>query len=216
MSVDIEGHQLSLTNLDKPLWPAFKNQRALTKRDLLTYLTKVSPFLLGHLRDRPLTLTRYPNGIAGKHFYQKHINDAVPEYVQTVSLAEHGGVFRDYIVCNNLATLLWLGQLADIDLHTWFSRVVGGPDLNEKSVNKKDTANRFAGFPDFIILDIDPYIYSGQEGKGAEPELNKEAFEKTCAAPLVERNFGQSQAEILCKNLRPDRSAYSGTDSPAV
>jgi bifunctional non-homologous end joining protein LigD len=184
MSVDIEGHQFSLTNLDKALWPALKNQRVLTKRDLLTYLTKVSPFLLGHLRDRPLTLTRYPNGIAGKHFYQKHINDAVPEYVQTVSLAEHGGVFRDYIVCNNLGTLLWLGQLADIDLHTWFSRIVGGPDLNDKPVNKKDTADLFAGFPDFIILDIDPYIYSGQEGKGTEPELNKDAFEKTCAAAL--------------------------------
>jgi bifunctional non-homologous end joining protein LigD len=164
--LEVEGQKVSLTNLDKAIWPATKGSRALTKRDLITYLIKVAPYLLPHLKDRPLSLSRFPNGIYGQHFFQKHYKP-VPEY----------------LLCNNLATLLWLGQIADIELHSWFSRVVPGDDFKVKIKGKKDP-DYYANYPDFLIFDIDPYIYSGKEAAGEEPELNRTAFNKTCQVAL--------------------------------
>ncbi len=175
--IEVEGQRVLLSNLDKELWPAFGKSRALTKRDLITYLALVSPYLLPHLRDRPLTLSRYPAGIYGEHFFQKHYQP-VPGFVETVPLSSHDTPAREYLVCNNLATLLWLGQIADIELHTWFSRVKPGPDF--RAIASAQEADFCAGYPDFIVFDIDPYIYSGKEATGAEPELNRAAFSKTC------------------------------------
>jgi bifunctional non-homologous end joining protein LigD len=146
------------------------------------YLARVSPWLMPHLRDRPLTLSRYPDGIHGEHFFQKHYQP-VPAFVETVDISSHDTPSRKYLVCNNLATLLWLGQIADIELHTWFSRVKPGPDFKVEA-KKTGGADFYANYPDFIIFDIDPYIYSGKEAKGAEPELNRAAFEKTCRTAL--------------------------------
>ena len=182
LTLDISSHRLKVTNLDKPIWPATKGQRALTKRDLIAYLAKVSPYVLPHLKDRPLTLSRYPHGIGGQHFWQKHYKP-VPEFVETVPLSSHDAGTQPYVLCNNLPTLLWLGQIADIELHTWFSRVVGGPDFKAK-VGKKAGPDDYADYPDYIIFDIDPYIYSGKEKKGEEPDLNRAAFEKTCEIVL--------------------------------
>jgi bifunctional non-homologous end joining protein LigD len=179
-TVRVEGQKLSLTNLDKELWPKTDKSRALTKRDLITYLARVSPWLLPHLKDRPLSLSRYPDGIYGEHFFQKHY-EPVPAFVETVLLASHDTPARKYIICNNLATLLWLGQIADIELHTWFSRVTPGPDMK---VNHGKEAEYYAGYPDFIVFDVDPYIYSGKEKAGAEPELNPAAFRRTCEIAL--------------------------------
>ena len=83
--LEVAGVELAVTNLDKVLWPETAEQRALTKRDLLHYLATVSPWLLPHLRDRPLTLTRYPNGIEGGSFYQKHY-DRPPPFVETITV----------------------------------------------------------------------------------------------------------------------------------
>jgi bifunctional non-homologous end joining protein LigD len=179
------GEKVSLTNLDKPLWPDWEGRRPLTKRDLLTYFTRVSPVLLPHMRDRPITLTRYPNGINDPHFYQKHFEFKIPGYVDTCMV--WSGQYQEdqeYILCNNLPTLLWLGQLADIELHTWYSRVAPEPDgydLHEYTGGGEEAfdASRL-NYPDFIVFDLDPYIYSGEEKKGAEPELNRQAFLKTC------------------------------------
>ena len=184
-----EGHKIPVTNLDKELWPALDGRRALTKRDLLVYLAKISPYLLPHMRDRPLTLTRYPNGIYGGHFYQKRFESKVPEFVQTVRLYSQdnkGDV--EYIICNNLPTLLWLGQLADIELHTWYSRVNPEPDGHHLPTtftgSRRKIDQSLLNHPDFIVFDLDPYIYSGKEKKGAEPELNRKAFLKTCDVAL--------------------------------
>ncbi len=187
--LQVEGRKVSVTNLSKPLWPALGKQRALTKRDLLLYLTTVSPYLLPHLRDRPLTLTRYPNGIAGGHFYQKHVASPIPEFVETVRLfSSHNEGDGEYILCNNLATLLWLGQLADLELHPWYSRVGPEPDGHHLAAtftgSKRNIERSLLNYPDFIVFDLDPYIYSGRETKGAEPELNRKAFKKTCEAAL--------------------------------
>jgi bifunctional non-homologous end joining protein LigD len=187
--LNVEGHKISLTNLDKPLWPEFEGRRPLTKRDLLTYFAKAAPFLLPHMRDRPITLTRYPNGITAQHFYQKHWESKLPEFVDTVSLySEHNDADGEYLLCNNLPTLLWLGQLADIELHTWYSRVGPEPDahsLPETYAGSEERIDRSRlNYPDFIVFDLDPYIYSGKEAKGAEPELNRKAFLKTCDVAL--------------------------------
>ena len=176
ITLDIEGNKISLSNLDKPLWPEQDGQRAIAKLDLLLYLTRVSPLLLPHLKDRPLSLNRFPNGINGQHFFQKHF-DPVPSFVDKVTLSAQGMPDREYLLCNNLSTLVWLGQIADIELHTWFSRTAGGPDLPAKIGKNPDN---IVNYPDFIIFDIDPYIYSGEEKGGQEPELNRKAFRKTC------------------------------------
>jgi bifunctional non-homologous end joining protein LigD len=183
-SLRVEGYDLNISNPDKLLWPAFGSQPGLTKRDLLTYLTLISPYMLPHLKDRPVTLTRYPNGITGQHFYQKHIDTTLPEFVKTVSLSEHSAMSRDYFVCNNLATLLWLGQLGNIDIHSWFSRIVPDSSMLKADLASENKPDYYSNFPDFIIFDIDPYMYSGKEEKGAEPELNLAAFKQTCRVAL--------------------------------
>ena len=185
----VGGQKIPLTNLDKELWPACEGQRGLTKRDLLLYLARVSPYLLPHMRDRPITLTRYPNGILGAHFYQKHWETKLPEFVDTVSLwSDQNEGDGDYLICNNLPTLLWLGQLADIELHTWYSRVNSEPDGHHLPATFAGAAENIErsllNYPDFIVFDLDPYIYSGQEAKGAEPELSRKAFRKTCDVAL--------------------------------
>jgi bifunctional non-homologous end joining protein LigD len=109
----------------------------------------------------------------------------VPEFVQTVRLYSQDNAHDvDYMICNNLPTLMWLGQLADIELHTWYSRVNPDPDGYDLpqtfagSVENIDAS--LLNYPDFMVFDLDPYIYSGQEKKGAEPELNRKAYLKTC------------------------------------
>ena len=177
-------YKISVTNLDKELWNAEGKNRALTKRDYLVYLARVAPHLLPHLRDRPLTLVRYPNGITKSHFYQKHIADKPPEYVDLVPLySSHNDGDQEYVLCNNLATLLWLGQLADLELHTWYARTSPEPDGRHLSDtftgSREQIESSLLNYPDFIVIDLDPYIYSGKEKPGEEPELNKRAFAKT-------------------------------------
>jgi bifunctional non-homologous end joining protein LigD len=177
--------KVALSNLDKPLWPQWEKRRPLTKRDLLAYFARVSPYLLPHLHGRPITLTRYPNGIDAKHFYQKHWEGKLPPFVEPVTVwSEQFQKDQEYLLCNNLPTLLWLGQLADIELHTWYSRVDRAPDgkrLPDYTGGGEEKFDRSRlNFPDFIVFDLDPYIYSGEEKHGAEPELNRKAFLKTC------------------------------------
>ena len=179
--VQVEGHRVSLSNLDKGLWPEIGKVRAFTKRDLIIYLARVSPWLLPHLKDRPLTLSRYPDGISGEHFFQKHYQP-VPAYVETVKLSSHDTPTRKYLLCNNLATLLWLGQIADMELHTWLSRIKPGPDFKVDAATGEP--DFYANYPDFLVFDVDPYIYSGKEAPGDEPELNRTAFKKTCQISL--------------------------------
>ena len=166
-SIALGEHQIRLTHLDRVYWPADAalKQPALTKRDLLRYFAQVSPFILPHLAERPLTMIRMPDGIRGQRFFQKHWEQERPAFVETISvLAAHKGERHDYLLCNNLPTLLWLAQCGTLEFHVWHSRAKPGGDALEH--------------PDYIVFDIDPYIYSGKEAPGAEPELNRVAFEK--------------------------------------
>src|SRR5688572_33377656 len=86
----VEGHDLAVSNLDKALWPGAGSRKPLTKRHLLRYLARVSPWMLPHLADRPLFVTRFPGGIGGKSFYQKHWED-LPAFARPVSIySSHG------------------------------------------------------------------------------------------------------------------------------
>jgi bifunctional non-homologous end joining protein LigD len=176
--------QIKLTHLDRVYWPADRDldQPALTKRDLLRYLARVSRFMLPHLADRPLTMIRMPEGIDGQRFFQKHWDQARPEFVRTITVfSETKDEKHDYLLCNDLATLLWLAQSGTLEFHVWHSRSRPGPDTKagtDFSSSLEAMERSVLNYPDYLVFDIDPYIYSGKEAKGAEPELNVKAFEK--------------------------------------
>ncbi len=185
----VDGHEIGVTNLNKVFWPEHDGQRALTKRDLLVYYARVAPYLLRHSRDRPLTLVRFPNGIHGGSFYQKHYEQPLPEFVETVWLwSDHNKGDGEYLMINNLATLMWLGQIADLELHTWYSRVDttrDGTSLQTTFAGSMENMEHSAlNYPDFVVFDLDPYLYSGKEKRGEEPELHAAGFEATCQVAL--------------------------------
>jgi bifunctional non-homologous end joining protein LigD len=129
MTVLTEGRRLKLTNWDKVLFPA----TGFTKGDLITYYARVAPAVLPHLRDRPLTLKRYPNGVDAPYFYEKQSPSHRPEWVATVRI---GSV--EYTLAQDRPTLVWLANLADIELHTSLA-LAGAPER-----------------PTMLVFDLDP------------------------------------------------------------
>jgi bifunctional non-homologous end joining protein LigD len=136
-SLELGGRTLTLSNRDKVLWP----QDGYTKGDLVAYYRTMAPYLLPHLAQRPLTLQRYPDGVAGQSFYEKNASRNLPAWIPTIEVksefGRHGSV--RFILCNDEATLVYVANLAAIVLHVWTSRV---PEL--------DT-------PEFLFFDLDPH-----------------------------------------------------------
>jgi bifunctional non-homologous end joining protein LigD len=185
LTLAVGSHTIKLTHLDRVYWPADPalKQPALTKRDLLRYLAQVSPYMLPHLADRPLTMIRMPDGIGGQRFYQKHWAQTKPEFAETIVVfSDHKDESHEYLLCNNLPTLLWLAQSGTLEFHVWHSRARLGADSPVKSTDYASSLATLGGsilnYPDYVVFDIDPYIYSGNEKAGDEPELNNVAFEK--------------------------------------
>ena len=183
LDLQVGSARIRLTNLDREYWPGGARGRppAITKRDLLRYLTRASPHLLTHLRNRPLTMIRMPEGIGGERFFQKHWHQERPAFVETVRVFSGSkDEQQDYLLANNLPTLLWLGQVGTLEFHVWHSRAEVGPDAKNKrtdySRSLEALESSVLNYPDYLVFDIDPYIYSGKEPKGAEPELNKKGF----------------------------------------
>src|ERR1700756_3698399 len=117
--IEVEGRQIKLSNLDKVLYPKV----GFTKGQVIDYYVRVAPVLLPHLADRPLTLKRYPNGVDGMHFYEKNCPSYRPPWMKTARVwSEGNNRFMDYCVVADLPTLVWLGNLADLELHTSLSR----------------------------------------------------------------------------------------------
>jgi bifunctional non-homologous end joining protein LigD len=112
--VEIEGKHLSLTNLDKVLYPA----TGFTKGQVIDYYARIAPVLLPHLKDHPLTLKRYPGGVDQEYFFEKNATQHRPDWVKTAPIWS-GGNQRDvnYILANDLPTLIWIANLAAIELH---------------------------------------------------------------------------------------------------
>jgi bifunctional non-homologous end joining protein LigD len=129
LAVVAEGRRLKISNWDKVLFP----QTGFTKGDLISYYARIAPAVLPHLRDRPLTLKRYPNGVEEPYFYEKQSPSHRPEWVRTARI---GGV--NYTLAQDRPTLIWLANLADIELHT--------------SLAFADEPRR----PTMLVFDLDP------------------------------------------------------------
>src|SRR6202140_5046930 len=116
--VEVEGRQIKLSNLEKVLYP----KAGFTKGQVIDYYVRIAPVLWPHLAGRPLTLKRYPNGVEGMHFYEKNCPSYRPEWMKTAKVwSEGNNRFMDYCVVADLATLVWLANLADLELHTSLS-----------------------------------------------------------------------------------------------
>jgi bifunctional non-homologous end joining protein LigD len=169
---------LLFSNLDKIFWDETSTHPQLTKKDLINYYDRVSSYLLPQLKDRPLSLSRYPDGIKGNSFYHKNWNQKnKPSFVQTARIYSESrdGNIINYIICNNKETILWLANLGCIEMHPWYSRIYDF-EMCQKIDDILYEEKCGLNFPDFIIFDLDPYIYSGQESKGQEPEYNHKGF----------------------------------------
>src|SRR5207245_2274246 len=132
--VRIGRRDVRLTNLDKVFFP----ERGLTKGDLIRYYLDVAPHELHHVRNRPMQMKRYPNGVDGEFFYQKRVPVPHPDWLETVHIKFPSGRTADFPVCNDAASLAWIVNLGCIDLHTWHSRVA---DIER---------------PDYLLIDLDP------------------------------------------------------------
>ena len=120
--VEVDGRELALTNLDKVLWPARRGGRggsrsAFTKGEAIDYYARIAPAILPHLAGRPLTRVRFPDGVEGQRFFEKRAPKHTPDWVRTAPI-EMGSVgVLDFIVCDDRPTLIWLAQLAGLELH---------------------------------------------------------------------------------------------------
>jgi bifunctional non-homologous end joining protein LigD len=131
----VEGRTLSVSNLDKVLYP----KAGFTKGELIDYYIRIAPVLLPHLKDRPLTMKRYPNGVEAEFFYEKNCPTHRPKWVKTAIVWSEGNQRNmEYCLIQDLPTLVWAANLADIELHTSLSR-------------KKDIAR-----PTMMVFDLDP------------------------------------------------------------
>src|SRR5215831_8455608 len=133
--VEVDGRHLKLSNLDKVLYP----EAGFTKGQVIDYYVRIAPCLLPHLRGRPLTMKRYPNGVGGMFFYEKNCPTHRPEWVKTIKVWSGGNNrWMDYCHIADLASLVWAANLADLELHTSLSQ-------------SKDVLQ-----PTFIVFDLDP------------------------------------------------------------
>jgi bifunctional non-homologous end joining protein LigD len=135
----IGGRELSVTNLDKVLFPS----SGFTKGQLIDYYVRVAPVLLPHVRERPLTLKRFPDGVEGKSFFEKHIPSHAPEWVQSVDVsASDGQDVIPYAMANDLPTLAWAANLGTIELHVPLWHV--------------GRRRKLPASPDHMVFDLDP------------------------------------------------------------
>jgi len=118
-TVTIEGRKIALSNLEKVLYPGNK----FSKGRVIDYYTRVAPYMLPHLKDRPITMKRYPDGVRGKFFYEKNAPKFTPEWVKRFQVPRHhhsGAI--DYILINDLPTLVWIANTASLELHPFLHR----------------------------------------------------------------------------------------------
>jgi bifunctional non-homologous end joining protein LigD len=138
--VDVAGRQVALTNLEKVLYP----QVGFVKAQVVDYYTRIAPVLLPHLADRALTRKRYPDGVEGQVFFEKNAPRGTPEWVRTERLpspgSSKGRETIDYVVVDELATLVWTANLASLELHTHMWRIEDETPLP----------------PDLVVFDLDP------------------------------------------------------------
>jgi bifunctional non-homologous end joining protein LigD len=203
VEVKVDGKTLKLSNLDKVLYP----EVGFTKGQVIDYYTRIAPVLLPHLKDHPLTLKRYPNGVEEKYFYEKQSPSHRPDWVKTVPVPARGRTI-DFTLANDLPTLVWLANLADIELHTSLSLA-------------KDLSR-----PTSMVFDLDPgpgttIVECAQVGlwlRETFQDLSLESFAKTSGSKGLQiyvplnvkttydetKPFSKALAELLAKQ-HPDQ-----------
>jgi bifunctional non-homologous end joining protein LigD len=117
-TLDVDGKKVDVTNLDKVFYP----KAGFTKGDVIDYYVRVSSVLLPHLKERPITLKRYPDGVEGFFFYEKKCPDHRPKWMKTTKVAKSEGGDINYCVINDLPSLIWAANLADLELHTFLHK----------------------------------------------------------------------------------------------
>ncbi len=200
----IAGRNLSLSNLEKDLYPAF----GFTKAHVLEYYRLVSPFILPHLNGRALTLKRYPNGVAEDYFFEKRCPSHRPSWVSTAEISRDSGEKMTVCLVNDLDTLMWVENLASLELHVPLSRAAS-PETPDALVFDLDPGQE-AGIPEcahvaLILRDLLAELKlasfvktSGMKGIHVLVPLNrkKTTFDDT-------KQFSKSVAEVLERNY-PD------------
>jgi bifunctional non-homologous end joining protein LigD len=177
--VEANGHELSLTNLQKLFWPKL----GITKGDLLRYYAAVAPALLPHLRDRAMVMKRYPNGATGKCFFMKRAPSPRPDWIETCAIEHGSGSIIDFPMVQDLASLLWVVNLGCIDLNQWYARC--------------DDVNR----PDYLHFDLDPVVGASFARVRETALLVREALEALGMAPLA-KTTGSSGIHIYVPIVR--------------
>lgn len=132
--VRVDGHDVQLTNLDKPFWP----ELGITKGDLIQYYADVAPLLLPHIKDRAMVMKRYPHGAAGEFFFMKRAPSPRPDWIETCRIDHDSGNVIDFPIVGDLPSLLWVINLGCIDLNQWYATC--------------DDVDR----PDYLHFDLDP------------------------------------------------------------
>jgi bifunctional non-homologous end joining protein LigD len=164
-TLDVEGTQVHVTNLDKIFYPKV----GFTKGQVIDYNIHISPVLLPHLKNRPISLKRYPEGVEGPYFYEKRCPDHRPKWIKTARVPKTEGGEINYCVINDLPALVWAANLADLELHTFLHKA---PALNR---------------PTALAFDLDPgppadilhCCQVGQQIKAIFDNLGLESFPKT-------------------------------------
>ena len=133
-SLKINKHEIKFSHLNKLYWP----EESISKRDMFNYYHEISSFILPYLKDRPLSLNRYPGGIHAKNFYQKDVSGKAPEWAKTIQHESDNKTTKEYLIGQNEATLMWMVNLGCIEINPWFSRA-----------NSIDN-------PDYCVIDLDP------------------------------------------------------------
>jgi bifunctional non-homologous end joining protein LigD len=174
VAVQVDGRTLTLTNLAKVLYP----QTGFTKAEVLDYYQRVASALLPHIADRPLTLKRYPEGVDGEAFFQKHVTQHRPDWIRTARVPSESSRGRGagpvtYLVVDDLASLIWAANLAGLELHVPQWRM---PDLRR---------------PDLLVFDLDPgapanIVDCCRVAEDLRPLLEAEGF-----APLPKTSGGK-------------------------
>ncbi|HTD14405.1 MAG TPA: non-homologous end-joining DNA ligase [Chthoniobacterales bacterium] len=164
-AVEVDGRRLSLTNLDKIFYP----KAGFSKADLIHYYVQIAPYLLPHLNDRAITMKRYPDGVDGEYFYEKEAPSHRPDWVQTTKVAKGSGDSINYCMINDLPSLVWIANLADLELHTFLHQA---PDDDRPNMMAFDLD---PGPPADIVLCCEVGLYL----KAIFDELGLQCFAKT-------------------------------------
>jgi bifunctional non-homologous end joining protein LigD len=216
--IEVQGRTLKLTNREKIMYP----RSGFTKGELIDYYAAVAPVLLPHLAGRPLTLKRYPDGVEGEYFYEKRCPPHRPDWVQTAAIAsERGRGTIDYCLAEDLPTLIWAANLADIELHTSLSRAqrMDRPtaivfDLDPGAPAALRACARVALWirEIFDSFGLETFVKtSGSKGLQVYAPLNSTVdYEQTkpfarAVAELLQKRHPRQVVSRMAKELRPGR-----------